>query len=97
MQANTSSPGDSDKYADISIQVLQRMFVLLDILAERIQHRGDATPEEVKERLERARFEMTFAPQCHYLILNDAVDEATEQLKRIIASERARHRGAVAA
>jgi len=65
----------------------------LEILAERIQHRGDATPEEVKERLERARFEMTFAPQCHYLILNDEVDEATEQLQRIIASERARHRG----
>ncbi len=62
----------------------------LDILAERIEHRGNVTPEEVKERLERARFEMTFAPQCHYLILNDSVDDATEQLQRIIASERAR-------
>ena len=35
MQATIPSPSDSDKYADISIQVLQRMFVLLDILAER--------------------------------------------------------------
>ena len=62
----------------------------LDILAERIEHRGNVTPEEVKDRLERARFEMTFAPQCHYLVLNDEVTTATEQLQRIIASERAR-------
>ena len=63
MQANTSSPGDSDKYADISIQVLQRMFVLLDILAERDE------PLSLKEISERSGLH----PSTAHRILNDLV------------------------
>ena len=65
----------------------------LDILADRIRHRGNVTLEELENRLQRARFEMTFAPQCHYLILNDSLDVASRQLQQIIINERARHRG----
>jgi guanylate kinase len=66
----------------------------LDILAQRILKRTpDIEPKELAHRLERAKFEMTFAPQCTYLVLNDDVEQATVQLRHIIASERLRRRG----
>jgi len=65
----------------------------LDILAERIQQRGNVTPQELADRLERAKFEMTFAPKCDYLILNDIVEPAAEHLRQIVVSERIRRRG----
>lgn len=65
----------------------------LDILADRIQKRGGISPEALSGRLERARFEMTFAPQCDYLILNDALETAAEQLHQIIESERSQRHG----
>ncbi|MBI5957507.1 MAG: guanylate kinase [Chloroflexi bacterium] len=65
----------------------------LDILAERIRHRGNVTPAEVENRLERARFEMTYAPRCDYFIINDIVEPAIEHLRRIIVSERQRRQG----
>lgn len=65
----------------------------LEILADRIEQRGKISPEEVTNRLERAKFEMTFAPRCHYLVINDEVEPAAEQLAHIVASERYRRRG----
>lgn len=65
----------------------------LDILVERIRQRGGVTPEELNKRLERARFEMTAAPRCDYLIINDLVEPAIEHLRRIIMAERLRRRG----
>lgn len=61
----------------------------LDLLAERIQKRGDISPEVLQNRLHRARFEMTFALRCHYLVLNDELAPATTQLWQIITGERA--------
>jgi guanylate kinase len=65
----------------------------LDILAQRIRQRGNITPEALDDRLERAKFEMTFAPKCDYLILNDIVEPAAEHLRQIVTSERIRRRG----
>ncbi len=65
----------------------------LDTLAERIQQRGGLTREAINDRIERAKFEMTFAPRCHYLILNDLVEPAVEHLRQIIVSERIRRGG----
>jgi guanylate kinase len=64
----------------------------LDILARRIKQRGAITPEALADRLERAKFEMTFASKCDYLILNDVVEPAAEHLRQIIVSERVRRR-----
>lgn len=64
----------------------------VEVLAERIRMRGNVSDEELAGRLARARFEMTFARHCHYLIINDVVEPAAEHLCQIIASERARRR-----
>ncbi len=64
----------------------------VEALAERIRLRGNVTAEEVANRLGRARFEMTFARHCSYLIINDLVEPAAEHLRQIIVSERARRR-----
>ena len=64
----------------------------LEILAERILKRGNVTPEALHDRIERAKFEMTFAPRCDYLILNDAIEPAADYLCRAIQSERIRRR-----
>jgi guanylate kinase len=60
----------------------------LDILTERILRRGNITPEALTNRLERAKFEMTFAPRCDYVLLNDDIDEVSAQLFDIIQAER---------
>lgn len=65
----------------------------LETLARRIQQRGDVEDDERADRLERARFELAFAPQCDYMILNDIAEPATEHLRQIILTERARRRG----
>lgn len=64
----------------------------LRILADRIMQRGDITPEELAGRLNRARFEMTFAPECEYLVINDTREAAAEALRGIIATERSQRR-----
>lgn len=64
-----------------------------DTLEKRIRQRGNISDEELKNRLQRAKFEMIFAPQCHYMVLNDDIRPAVAHLRRIIASERARRRG----
>ena len=64
----------------------------LRILADRIVGRADITPKELSGRLDRARFEMTFAPQCHYLIINDDRELAAQELRHIITTERHQRR-----
>lgn len=65
----------------------------LDILTERIRQRGRIRRAELADRLERARFELAYAPRCDHLILNDIVEPAAEHLRQIVLSERHRQRG----
>ncbi len=69
----------------------------MNTLAERIQRRGELSSGELEHRLARARFEMTFAAQCHYIVLNDLLEPATEHLRQIVITERVRHRPGVQA
>ncbi len=57
-------------------------------LEERLRHRGDADEAEINRRLQRADFEIRFAPQCKYLIINDDLEQATQMLVSIIRAER---------
>lgn len=68
-------PGDAD--------------MLLENVRQRLLDRGEA-PEEIEKRLERVEMEMSYAPLCDYLIVNDDLDHAVDLLRSIIMSERSR-------
>ena len=65
----------------------------LDILKQRIVARGNITPEELAERLARARFELTYATRADYILINDHLETAYEDLYTTILNERHHQRG----
>lgn len=65
----------------------------LESLAERIRRRGPITDQELAGRLERARYELTYALQCDYMVVNDVLDKAIDNLFRIVTGERNRRSG----
>lgn len=62
---------------------------VMGTLRERLVQRGEK-PEEIERRLERVPLEMSYAPLCDYLIINEDIDEATETLYGIVLAERSR-------
>ena len=56
-------------------------------LENRMRQRGE--PEgEIAKRMKRVAMEMTYAPLCDYVIVNDELEHAATELKRIIQTER---------
>lgn len=59
----------------------------IDELENRMRQRGE--PEgEIAKRMKRVAMEMTYAPLCDYVIVNDELEHAAADLKRIIQTER---------
>jgi guanylate kinase len=52
----------------------------LDILRERLKQRGTESAQSLEERLNKAAFELTFAPRFDRIIINDNLDKATVDL-----------------
>lgn len=71
----------------VSIFILPPSF---EILKRRLQARGTDSPEELDLRLRNAPAELKDYAAFEYLILNDDVDRATEQMAAIVHAERAR-------
>lgn len=76
-------------------QVLQTrcvtVFVLppaLNVLGERLQNRQSETHEAFQLRMDNALVEMQQAGEYDYLIVNDELDRAVEDLRAIIRAER---------
>lgn len=61
-----------------------------DALKERLVGRGTETEEVVAERLAISNKEAEFMPQYDYLIVNDILENAVEQVYSIISSEHSR-------
>lgn len=59
-------------------------------LSERLHMRGTETEEKIARRLEIARLEYASADDYDYLIVNDTVEHAVEQLLSVITAERCR-------
>jgi len=56
----------------------------IETLRGRLEYRGTETPESIEKRLEKAAYEMTFAPQFDKIIVNDQLREAKlETLKTV--------------
>jgi len=48
-------------------------------LEKRLRHRATDSEESIKKRLEKAAYEMSFAPQFDQVIINDDLDTAVEE------------------
>ncbi len=53
-------------------------------LSVRLVGRGTDTPEAIEERLAKAAYEMTFAPQFDHVIVNDDLETAKQETLRIV-------------
>jgi guanylate kinase len=62
----------------------------LKVLRERLMDRGVDSLEMVKFRLSNARRDMEEADGYHYVIVNNRIEDAVEELKSIIIAERCR-------
>ena len=59
-------------------------------LERRLTARGTDTPEKVRQRLQRARVEVESAVEYDYLVINDRLEVAVEELKAILRAEHCR-------
>ncbi|MBR4898367.1 MAG: guanylate kinase [Prevotella sp.] len=55
-------------------------------LRRRLEGRGTDTPEAIEERLAKAEYEMTFAPQFDHIIINDNLETAKAETLSVISS-----------
>jgi len=67
------------------------MFILppsLEVLEDRLRRRGTETDEIIKNRMETAIKEIKASAFCDYLIINDRLEDAVEDMKAIIKTEK---------
>jgi guanylate kinase len=62
-------------------------------LESRLRNRGQDAPEVIERRLQDATREIAAYNKYDYVLVNDRLDDAVEQLWAIVISERARLRG----
>ncbi len=62
----------------------------LEILEERLRKRGTESEEKIIERTKQARTELEFAKNYDYLIVNDDLNEAVEDLLSVFRAEKLR-------
>ncbi len=53
-------------------------------LEKRLNNRDTDSPESIQKRLDKAEYEMTFAPQFDQVIINDDLDTAVEETYTVI-------------
>lgn len=59
-----------------------------DVLRNRLINRGTETADVIEKRLNQAKNELERAKEYDYVVVNDDLDEAVEDLKNIIIAER---------
>ncbi len=57
-------------------------------LAQRLRGRGTESEEKVQKRLETARHEMQSADRFDYVVVNDEIDRAVDEIRGILALRR---------
>ncbi len=63
---------------------------LFEELKTRLEERGQESPDSIKQRLEVARKDIRFYPHFDYIIINDELKKAVNELEAIILSTRCR-------
>jgi guanylate kinase len=54
-------------------------------LRRRLEGRGTDTPEAIEQRLTKAEYELTFAPQFDHVIVNDDLETAKQETQRLVS------------
>ncbi|XZF14694.1 guanylate kinase [Chitinophagaceae bacterium MMS25-I14] len=72
-----------DKYPRTSLSIFIEA-PSLEVLRERLEKRGTETPKTLEERIDKARFELTFADRFDRIIVNDDLDKATAELVKVV-------------
>jgi guanylate kinase len=57
-------------------------------LRKRLERRGTDSPDEIRRRLELARKEMEHAKYYGHVVVNDTVESAVDEIKKIIFGEK---------
>ena len=60
----------------------------MEMVRQRLEKRGDVSPKAMEERLERATWECSQAGSYDYIVLNDDVDQAVQELQAIMLAEK---------
>lgn len=55
-------------------------------LRRRLEGRATDTPEAIAERVGKAEYELTFAPEFDHVVVNDSLPEAVDTTERLITS-----------
>jgi len=55
----------------------------IDELLNRLKSRGTDTPEMIAKRVDKAEFEMTFAPKFDVVIVNDNLEKLKKKRKQL--------------
>jgi guanylate kinase len=58
----------------------------IEELGVRLRIRDTETPENVTKRLDKAKWEISFADQFDYLLLNDNLNRSTPEIQQVIAT-----------
>lgn len=56
----------------------------IDALQHRLEGRGTDSPEVIAQRVGRAEFELSYAPQYDHVVVNDHLDKAVEEVHAIM-------------
>lgn len=59
-----------------------------DVLRKRLKKRGSESEDDVQERLERAKYEISFANKFDYAIISSCVEDAANELESILIAEK---------
>lgn len=57
----------------------------VDVLRQRLESRGTETPDAIQMRLDKAAYEMSFAPQFDTIIVNDDLSTAQADIYRVVS------------
>lgn len=55
-------------------------------LRRRLEGRGTDTPEAIENRLAKAEYELTFAPQFDHVVVNDDLETAKQETLQLVSS-----------
>lgn len=58
----------------------------IEVLEQRLNGRGTDAPHIIRERIEKAAYELTFASQFDRIVVNDDLEEAKQNCLHLIAS-----------